>query len=66
MNKYVYVGAEPVFQGLKGTLVELADRITSQRRLHFQPECDAIQPLPCAREDVRVIDRPIAAELPAS
>jgi len=63
-NRVVYVGSEAVFQGLKGTLVELTDRTTSRLRLHFQPESSGIQPVPCELEDVRVIERPLAVELP--
>ncbi len=58
-TRVVYIGPERAFRGLEGRLVEAEDRATHQRRLHFQPECDAIMALPCDAEHVRA-----AEELP--
>ena len=52
----VYVGPELVFQGLTGTLVDAVDRATHKTRLHFQPESNGVQPVPCDPGDVRQVD----------
>lgn len=55
-KRVVYVGPEPVFRGLKGTLIEAEDRSTHERRLHFQPESDGIMAVPCEPQDVRAVE----------
>ncbi len=55
-TRVIYIGPETAFRGLKGRLVEAEDRATHQRRLHFQPECDAIMAVPCDLDDVRAAE----------
>jgi hypothetical protein len=51
----IYIGPDPIFHGLKGTLVAVEDRSTHRTRLHFQPESNAIRAVPCETDDVRAI-----------
>ncbi|HUZ74573.1 MAG TPA: hypothetical protein VMU87_16435 [Stellaceae bacterium] len=51
----VYVGPDPIFRDLRGILVETEDRATRKPQWHFQPESNAIRPVPCLAEHVRVI-----------
>ncbi len=52
----IYVGPELAFQGLTGRLVDAVDPATHKSRLHFQPESDAVRPVPCDPNDVEVVD----------
>ena len=54
-DRVVYVGSDPIFRDLVGILIETEDRATRTRQWHFQPESDAIRPVPCLAEDVRAI-----------
>lgn len=53
--RVVYVGPDPIFRDLEGTLVEAEDRATRKVQLHFQPESSGIKPLPCLAEHVRPV-----------
>jgi hypothetical protein len=52
----IYVGPELAFQGLTGRLVDAIDPATHKSRLHFQPESDAVRPVPCDLADVEIVE----------
>ena len=54
-DRVIYVGPDPIFRDLVGVLVEAEDRATRKVQWHFQPESDAIRPVPCVAEDVRLV-----------
>lgn len=54
-DRVVYIGPDPIFRDLTGILVEAEDRTTRVLQWKFQPECDAIRPVPCLAEHLRPI-----------
>jgi hypothetical protein len=57
-DRVVYVGPDPIFRDLTGILVEKEDRATHVLQWQFQSECDAIRPLPCLVEHLRLLRQP--------
>jgi hypothetical protein len=55
-NRFVYVGPEKLFRGLRGSLVEAVDPATHTLRFHFQPESAGIMALPCEATDVQATE----------
>jgi len=55
-HRFIYIGPEKLFRGLRGSLVEAVDPATHTLRLHFQPESDGIMALPCEATDVQAAE----------
>jgi hypothetical protein len=61
-RRVVYIGPEAVFRGLEGRIVQGRDPARPEPRLEFQPDSDAIRPIPCDPEHVRAVEESGAAE----